>query len=309
MKERNYNVIEGGKHVIKAWTKGVHLDANAEKQLRNVAELPFIFRWVAAMPDAHWGMGATIGSVIATKGAIIPAAVGVDLGCGMVAARTSYRANDLPDSLKGLRRAIEEAVPVGGPGQKGSWQERGRKGTPGSVYAAWSDISKGFDRITEKYPKIRSGYTVEQLGTLGTGNHFIEVCLDADDAVWVMLHSGSRGVGNRIASFFIERAKDDMKRWQVNLPDKDLAYFEEGSAFFDDYWTAVKWAQDFASINRRVMLGHVLQAVDETLGGTGAHCAMIHLALNTNNLLQRMDDLHEVGLRGHDSINVLVGCG
>lgn len=264
----NYEVIKPEKGLVKAWVRGVHLDDNARQQLVNVASMPFIYKWVAAMPDAHWGMGATVGSVIATKGAIIPAAVGVDLGCGMVAARTNYTANDLPDTLKPLREEIERAIPVGGPGEHGSWKEPGRYGPPASVSTAWHGMAEKFQQILQKHPKIKGGLTEDQLGTLGTGNHFIEVCLDTENRVWVMLHSGSRGVGNRIASYFIERAKQDMRRWHINLPDQDLAYIPDGSEFFGDYWQGVKWAQDFAAVSRSLMLARALDALYKSIDRT-----------------------------------------
>lgn len=269
----NYNVIQAPSigHIVKAWTKGVELDERAIVQLQNVASLPFIYKWVAAMPDAHWGMGATVGSVIATKSAIVPAAVGVDLGCGMVAARTSYTANDLPESLRELRASIERAIPVGGPGETGSWKENGRYGPPASVSSAWVRMFEGYEKILARHPKIKGGLTEDQLGTLGTGNHFIEVCLDKESRVWVMLHSGSRGVGNRIASYFIEHAKQDMRRWYINLPDQDLAYIPEGSEFFGDYWNAIKWAQDFAAVNRELMLERALTALKDNLSAIPGH--------------------------------------
>ncbi len=259
--ERNYDVLNPDKGVhIKAWTKGVQVEDAAAQQLKNVASMPFIYKWVAAMPDVHFGKGATVGSVIPTLGAIIPAAVGVDIGCGMVALKTNLNAKQLPDDLKGLRLAIEEAVPHGrtnngGPGDKGSWEE-----SPNAVNEAWARLKPGYDEIIAKYPKLDRGQHINHLATLGTGNHFIEVCLDQDDSVWFMLHSGSRGVGNRIGTFFIELAKDDMRRYFINLPDQDLAYLVEGTEHFDDYVRAVSWAQDFAMTNRSLMMQHVLAA-------------------------------------------------
>jgi tRNA-splicing ligase RtcB len=251
---------------IKAWTRGLEVEAQALEQLRNVATLPFLFRHVAVMPDVHWGNGAAVGSVIPTKGAVIPAAVGVDLGCGMMAAPTNLRASDLPDNLAGVRAAIEAAIPHGrtkngGIGDKGAWFD-----VPDDVMGAWDPLREGFMAIIAKHPKVERANTVPHLGTLGTGNHFIEVCLDETDAVWVMLHSGSRGVGNRIGSYFIEKAKEDMRRWFVNLPDENLAYLPEGSAFFGDYVRAVSWAQDFARINREVMMDRALLAIANALG-------------------------------------------
>jgi tRNA-splicing ligase RtcB len=260
-----YQVLHQEGHVpVKHWTRGVPVEDAALRQLANVAKLPFIHRWVAVMPDVHVGVGATVGSVIPTKGAIIPAAVGVDLGCGMMAVRTSLQAKDLPDHLGHVRGAIEAAVPHGR-SSNASRRDKGAWGTPPAAVAeAWSrDLAKRFDVITDKNPKIRQSNNLEHLGTLGTGNHFIELCLDEEDRVWVMLHSGSRGVGNRIGSHFIALAKEEMKRWHVNLPDHNLAYLPEGTKHFDDYCEAVGWAQDFARINRELMMETVLRAMSQ----------------------------------------------
>jgi tRNA-splicing ligase RtcB len=247
--------------LVKAWVSGVPVEQSAVDQLTNIAQLPFIHNWVAAMPDVHSGIGATVGSVIPTRRAIVPAAVGVDIGCGMVAAQTSLRAADLPDSLAGIREAIEGAVPHGrtnhgGPGDVGSFDE-----PPDDAQAAWATLRPDYERIVGKYPKLNRGSDLTHLGTLGTGNHFVEVCLDETDQVWLMLHSGSRGVGNRIGSFFIELAKRDMEQWFIHLPDRDLAYFPEGTEHFDDYWHAVQWAQQYARTNRELMLRHILTAL------------------------------------------------
>jgi tRNA-splicing ligase RtcB len=246
---------------IRAWTQGVALDESAQKQLLNVARLPFVFRWIAAMPDVHWGIGATVGSVIPTKGAIVPAAVGVDIGCGMMAVQTTLRASDLPDNLKAIRSAIERAVPHGrtnhgARGDRGAWHD-----IPSRSAAAWTALKPVYDRILEKHPRLDRGNDVNHLGTLGTGNHFIEVCLDETDHVWIMLHSGSRGVGNRIGTYFIELAKRDMRNALGNLPDKDLAYFIEGAEHFDDYVEAVGWAQDYARWNRLLMMESIVAAI------------------------------------------------
>jgi tRNA-splicing ligase RtcB len=202
-RESSFEIIhEKGGAPIKAWIRGVQLEAQARQQLLNVARLPFIYHHVAVMPDVHWGMGATIGSVIPTIGAIVPAAIGVDLGCGMAAVRSNLRADQLPDSLAGVRSAIEAAVPHGRtnngrPSDKGAWDD-----LPKAVASAWEHLDARFRAIVEKHPKVGRANTVGHLGTLGTGNHFIEVCLE-DGApsdrnfVWVMLHSGSRGIGNR----------------------------------------------------------------------------------------------------------------
>ena len=252
--------VDGGVP-IKSWTRGVPVDDKAREQLARAAQMPFIFKHVAAMPDVHVGIGATVGSVIPTKGAVIPAAVGVDIGCGMMAARTSLMAHDLPDNLEGIRSAIEAAVPHGrdvgrGKRDKGSWGD-----PPPAIVAAWATLVERFDRICAKYPRLKNTNNMVHLGTLGTGNHFIELCLDQEARVWVMLHSGSRGVGNAIGSSFIELAKQDMRKWFINLPDEDLAYFPEGTDHFDDYVEAVGWAQDYAVLNRRMMMANVIAAL------------------------------------------------
>lgn len=246
---------------IKMWTRGVPVEDEAREQLKQAAQMPFIFKHVAAMPDVHVGIGATVGSVIPTRGAVIPAAVGVDIGCGMMAARTSLMAHDLPDSLDGIRSAIEQAVPHGrsvGRGQRdhGSWGS-----PPPAIVEAWAALAVRFDAICAKFPRLKNTNNLVHLGTLGTGNHFIELCLDQEARVWVMLHSGSRGVGNAIGTFFIELAKQDMRKWHIHLPDQDLAYFPEGTDHFDDYVEAVGWAQDFAALNRRMMMTAVIAAL------------------------------------------------
>lgn len=262
MKTGNYDVLqEGNSAPIKMWTQGVPVEEAAKKQLLNAANLPFIFKWMAAMPDVHLGKGATIGSVIPTKGAIIPAAVGVDIGCGMIAVKTSLVASDLPDNLAPLRTAIERAVPHGRSVGRGRRDEGSWENPPPEADAAWSLLVDDFKTITNKYPRLNKTNNHKHLGTLGTGNHFIEVCLDETQQVWFMLHSGSRGVGNAIGEHFITLAKKDMERWFINLPDKDLAYFAEGTDHFDDYFFAVNWAQRFAKQNRELMMQNVIKAV------------------------------------------------
>lgn len=254
--------VAGGKP-IKLWTQGVPVEDEARQQLMNTARLPFIFRHLAVMPDVHLGKGSTIGSVIPTVGAIIPAAVGVDIGCGMIAARTSLLAADLPDNLHGLRSAIEKAVPHGktfGRHDQGAWNE-----VPAHADQAWKGLARRFRAITDKYPRLERTNNRNHLGTLGTGNHFIEVCLDEAGRVWFMLHSGSRGVGNAIGCLFIELAQADMRQHLANLPDKELAYFEEGSRHFDDYVEAVGWAQDFARQNRELMMQAVIAAARKVI--------------------------------------------
>jgi len=262
---KTYEIMhEAGSSPVKSWTRGVPFEEGAKQQLRNVASLPFIHRWIAVMPDVHVGIGATIGSVIPTVGAVIPAAVGVDIGCGMMAAKTSLRANQLPDNLAGVRSAIEAAVPHGrsvGKRDKGAWHD-----LPPEVVATWKTLAPQFAVLCAKHPLLKNTNNVNHIGTLGTGNHFVEVCLDEHDAVWFMLHSGSRGVGNRIGMHFIELAKRDMERFFVQLPDKDLAYFSEGSDNFSNYVEAVEWAQEFAKANRQVMMQRVVNAVSAELG-------------------------------------------
>jgi tRNA-splicing ligase RtcB len=261
----NYDVIDSAAVPIKCWTRGVPVEDVALTQLRNVAALPFIYRHVAVMPDVHWGVGATVGSVIATRGAVVPAAVGVDIGCGMVAARLSLTASDLPDNLSGIRSSIEANIPHGrtangGVNDRGAWGNE----LPKAVLGAWSPTCyHRLRNIVAKHPKLLSSAerAPHHLGTLGTGNHFVELCLDEDQRVWLMLHSGSRGIGNAIGRYFIDRAKEHMRRWFISLPDADLAYLPENTSDFDHYMEAVGWAQDFAAANRQIMLMAAFQAV------------------------------------------------
>ena len=267
MSQQHYDVIHENGVPIKSWTQGVPFEDDAKRQLKNIAQMPFIHKWVAVMPDVHLGKGATIGSVIPSVGAVIPAAVGVDIGCGMMAVKTSLKAKDLPDSLLELRLAIERAVPHGrskrmrGGRDKGAWCD-----IPEDVAQAWLPLMAKFDVLQQKHPVLKNTNNVKHLGTLGTGNHFIEVCLDETETVWVMLHSGSRGVGNRIGNHFIELAKKDMEKWHIHLPDSDLAYLPEGTDHFTDYVEAVEWGQQFARINREVMMQRVTVAMKRTLG-------------------------------------------
>lgn len=265
MKKHEYDVmnVEGGSPV-KMWTRGVPVEQEAREQLSNTARMPFIYKHIAVMPDVHLGKGSTIGSVIPTLGAIIPAAVGVDIGCGMMAAKTTLNARDLPDNLGPLRSAIEKAIPHGmSPKTRGyrgrdvgSWEN-----PPTPVDAAWAQLKDEFDVICQKTPKLKNTNNYKHLGTLGSGNHFVEVCLDEQGFVWFMLHSGSRGVGNAIGSHFIEVAQQDMRTHIANLPDKDLAYLKEGTRHYDDYVEAVGWAQKFARMNREVMMQNLIASV------------------------------------------------
>lgn len=252
-------VLTNGRVPVKIWTDEV--DDKSRAQLSNIASLPFIHHHVAAMPDVHLGIGATIGSVIATHKAIIPAAVGVDLGCGMVAARLSLTANELDEkALQKVFDQISRDVPVG----------RDQHRDERVLVDAAKPFEPGLKSLTDRHPELLKAFGkfskwTNQMGTLGGGNHFIEVCLDETNQVWVMLHSGSRGIGNAIASYFIALAHKDMERWMIQLPDRDLAYFPEGSEHFADYVEAVHWAQDYAMQNRTSMLELVLSALQRHL--------------------------------------------
>lgn len=254
---RNYEVYESNNRIIKAWTKGVPVEPEAIKQVQNTASLPFIYRHVALMPDVHFGMGATIGSVVATKGAVIPAAVGVDIGCGMMAIQLSLNASDLPESLAAVRSEIEKCVPVGFSQHKDTVLDK-------TVTKRWAkDVKNLIDQHPEiaKMVKNPEEKVMNQSGTLGGGNHFIELCLDENNDVWVMLHSGSRGIGNIIGRHFINKAKEDMRIHHINLKDSNLSYLSEGTQYFDEYVTWVEWAQKYAAKNRQVMMQLVLDAL------------------------------------------------
>jgi tRNA-splicing ligase RtcB len=259
---KGYRVLETRGVPVKAWTLGVPCDPEAERQLANAASLPIVFRWIAAMPDVHVGIGATVGAVIPTVAAVIPAAVGVDIGCGMSASLTSLTAGDLPSNLAPLRAAIEKAVPHGrtdggGRNDRGAWHE-----PPARVGAAWRALEPGWKRILAARPALdRGNHPARHLGTLGTGNHFVELCLDEAERVWVLLHSGSRGVGNRIGTDYIEVAREEALAAHRNLPDRDLAWLDEGTESFDAYVAAVGWAQEYARTNRDLML----LAIEEAL--------------------------------------------
>jgi len=269
----NYDDLPGTKSPTKVWGRGVPMDANTLQQVRRAADLP-VTLGVAVMPDAHVGVGATVGTVIVTRAAVPPAAVGVDIGCGMVAVRLAqgFEGEGLHDghvdeSRGDIYDAILGEIPVGGPGAVGSWTESGGS-VPADVMAIWGN---GFERrwktILHKNPGIdrkgKRGVTYEQLGTLGTGNHFIEVCRDLSGAVWVMLRSGSRGLGNRVGTYFIDRAKQEWIQTNPRPPlgDPNLAYLTEGTLLFDDYVEAVGFAQEFAAVNRKIMLARVLRAL------------------------------------------------
>ena len=276
---------------IKIWTEQV--EESAEKQLRNLSRLPFIHKHIAVMPDVHAGIGSTVGTVIATKRAIIPAAVGVDIGCGMMAVKLNITASQLPDNLAKLRSRIEVAVPHGrtdngGLGDRGAWGS-----TPFDVVAAFRQ--NGETTLFNRLLKITNKHTTLQraekraphhMGTLGTGNHFIEVCLDTEQNVWVMLHSGSRGIGNKIGSYFIEQAKDAMERWHIELDDPDLAFLPQGEELFDDYIEAMTWAQDYATTNREVMMKATLGSIQNEI----PNVKVVETAINCHHNYATMEN-------------------
>jgi tRNA-splicing ligase RtcB len=262
--KHNYEFIQGHKVNLKAWTRDVTFDQNAKDQLLNLSKMPFIFKHIAIMPDVHLGKGCSIGTVLPTKGAIIPAAVGVDLSCGMLAAKLSLKAKDLPDNLHKIRCDMEAVVPHGrtdngGANDVGGW----KKNPPLAVIDAWAQLAPRYEKIVDKHPKIKAYNTIDHLGTLGTGNHFVELCIDESDDVWVMLHSGSRGVGNKIGMYFIEKAKEEMLKYHIadHLPDQDLSYLVEHTSLYDDYIEALEWASDYAKISRETMLEAILKVL------------------------------------------------
>ena len=221
------------------------IEPAAKRQIFNISELPFIFKHVAVMPDCHLGKGATVGSVIATKGAIIPAAVGVDIGCGMIAVKTKFFAADLPDNLEKTRTGIERRIPLGA----GAFNRTLTAGAEKRV-AALKKSGRDYTGVDRRW--------TEAVGSLGSGNHFIEISLDESDRVWVVLHSGSRGIGNKLAMRHIKIAQRIMDENRVHLKDRDLAYLSEGRKEFDDYITDLLWAQDFALLNREEMMDRVM---------------------------------------------------
>ena len=268
-------------HNVRAWTEGVEVEHDAVQQIRNLASLPIVAGHVAVMPDVHLGKGATVGSVIPTRCAIIPAAVGVDIGCGMCAVRTSLTARELPDSLARLRSAIEAKVPVGFEAHDAPVSTHGeglfgiackRKGD--ELYDRYQRL-----RIMDRIRKFDHKRVWKQAGTLGGGNHFIELCLAEDDGVWVMLHSGSRNVGNTIGTTAIGMARERALKLNRHLPDRDLAWLDEGSAEFDEYVEGLRWAQDYAAHNRKLMLHAVLKALRDEFRreiGTAEHAVNCH---------------------------------
>lgn len=236
--------IPGRNVDIRLWTRPETVEPEAMRQLHNISALPWAFKHVAVMPDVHYGKGATVGSVIAMRDAVSPAAVGVDIGCGMTAVRTSLRAADLPDDLSRLRSTVERAVPVG------------RAQHTATAFTArdagdWETFWRRFENLTSAV-RANAGRALHQMGTLGGGNHFIEICLDTDQRVWVMLHSGSRGIGNLLAQHHIEVARG--LAHNQSLPDPDLAVFLAHTPQMQAYRHDLYWAQDYARRNRTVML-------------------------------------------------------
>lgn len=241
-------------HPVVSWA-GHPLGHDEIKMAKNVAALPFVFKHVALMPDVHRGKGALVGSVIATKDAIIPAAIGVDIGCGMGAIKTPFVAAQLEGKLKKIRQAIEAAIPVG-------FNENKDVET---MSANW----QGWGQFQTLHPGVQDlkGKAMKQMGSLGGGNHFIEVCLDTEDNVWLMLHSGSRNIGNMLAQCHINTAKDLAKVAGTHLPDPDLAYFVAQSPHFHAYWRDLQWAQDYARMNREVMMARFKKVLETQLAG------------------------------------------
>jgi len=266
MHAKELNQLLGGK--VRFWTADMPVEDAALAQLRNIADLPILAGPIAVMPDVHMGKGATVGSVIPTLSAVIPSAVGVDIGCGMVAVRTGLTAADLPDSLASMRSAIEAAVPVG-------FAYHAKQLAIGHESEAAAELQRRYDSLMAGYQGL-SLFTglghfdaqrmTQQVGTLGGGNHFIEVCLDESQNVWLMLHSGSRNVGKTIGEAAMEAAKAHVAQLDVRLPDRDLAWLDDGTVAFEQYTQALSWAQDYARLNRDVMLHLVIQAVQKTLG-------------------------------------------
>lgn len=272
MDELAYRLIKGNLVDVKMWTKYVPVESDAITQLRNLTNLPFVFKHVAAMPDVHVGIGSTVGTVLATSGTVIPACVGVDIGCGCVATQTNLKAKDLPDNLHRIRTEIENMIPVGFDEHTTSrLSNKGHQNTGKLLNNQFNQLEKELKEIVIKHPAIESmsrnsaEKAHRQLGSLGGGNHFIELTLDENDNVWIMLHSGSRGIGNVIGRYFIELAQKDMEHQQIKLPNKDLAYLQEGSQHYDDYIQAVSWAQEYARRNRDTMMDLIITALSRFL--------------------------------------------
>jgi tRNA-splicing ligase RtcB len=258
--------------VVHAWDQGVPIEPDVWTQIKHLASVPGVER-IAIMPDAHIGKGACVGAAILTREIVIPAAVGVDIGCGMIAAPLRVRRSDVPD-LARVRAEIERRVPVGRT-NRGQAGDRGAWGSvPEDIMAVWkTQLADGYRAMTKKWPDLAHPFSTNHLGTLGTGNHFIEVCIELDESastsddprMWIMLHSGSRGIGNKIGTFFTRRAQLEMKREGVSLPDAELAFLRVGTDLAEDYMTYAQWAQRYAWQNRLLMFRHVLEAIGAAL--------------------------------------------
>lgn len=266
-----YTTIKGELFDIKVWNKDVPMESGVFDQVRNLAKVNGV-QAVSLMPDAHVGRGSTVGSVIVTKDVIIPATVGVDIGCGMNAIRLSLKADQLPDSLGELRHEIEKMIPVGF--DQHTDQRTGikdRQMTRQMIRAYMKQMDNGLNNIVGKHPDLNKmtkdlyKKAFEQVGTLGGGNHFVELCIDENQDVWIMLHSGSRGIGNVIGRYFIEKAKEEMIRLDARVPEKDLSYLSVGTGLYNDYVESVDWAQGYAANNRRAMMELVLIALKRHL--------------------------------------------
>ena len=244
---------------VLSWLPAEQIEDSAMQQIENLSRLPFIFKHVGVMPDCHFGMGATVGSVIPTNRAIIPAAVGVDIGCGMIAVKTPLKREDLPEDLSDIRKAIEHQVPLSA-GHYNRSIKKTAKPRIEQMEAKAAELGRldFYDKLDKNWRK--------QLGSLGSGNHFIEVVLDEEGYAWAFLHSGSRGVGNRIAVHHIKIAKALMEKWYINLPDADLAYLVEDTPEFDDYMTDLNWAQEFALLNREEMMERIIRLLQYRCG-------------------------------------------
>ena len=252
------NPLNIGPNVL-SWLPAEQIEDSAMQQIENLSRMPFIFKHVAVMPDCHFGMGATVGSVIPTNRAIIPAAVGVDIGCGMIAVKTPLTREDLPEDLSDIRKAIEHQVPL----SAGHYNRSIKKTAKPRIEQLEAKAAE-LDRL-DFYDKLDKNWR-KQLGSLGSGNHFIEVVLDEEGYAWAFLHSGSRGVGNRIAAHHIKIAKALMEKWYINLPDADLAYLVEDTPEFDDYMKDLDWAQEFALLNREEMMERIIRLLQYRCG-------------------------------------------
>lgn len=266
MNSQNLEALFGGK--VRLWTGDMPVEQAALDQLKNISELPILGGHIAVMPDVHMGKGATVGSVIPTLSAVIPSAVGVDIGCGMLAVRTGLKASDLPDSLASMRSSIEHDVPVGFSFHKDKLAVGGDSPAGAVLQQRYDTLMASFGDLAlfTGLGHFNQERMTQQVGTLGGGNHFIEVCLDESQQVWVMLHSGSRNVGKTVGEAAMEAAKKHVATLDIALPDKDLAWLADGTVEFDQYTSALSWSQDYARLNRDVMLHFVIRAIEGVLG-------------------------------------------